>query len=164
MLDYKIHFDLLSPVYVKVFEYKGPNPSKILKEVKNMMLTVTKVDSAGFYIDSLKWDIMGDPIKFFGTWRSIETKDARSKLTLLLKAQGEESIKEKQGSLTIWIRYTMIVDIPCKNIIDRSFAVMNTALFYKKRVKQYQETARRDMEDLEDLLRSMFELISKTKI
>ena len=163
MGDYKLFFDLIGPQFVKVFEYSGPSPSKIINQIRDPVMDVMQIEGPSFYEDSIKWDVSGDPTKFFAICRGIEGKDARSKVTLFIKLLGEESPKTKQGKLTMWIRYYMTVNIPYNNALQKSFAFLNANFFYKQRVKQYQEEARRRMNQFEEMLRAVFDLIRKTR-
>lgn len=164
MGEYKLFFDLIGPQFVKVFEYSGPSPSKIIKQIRDPVMDIMQIEGPSFYEDSLKWDNGGDPLKFFGIWRGIEGKDERSKVTMFIKLQGEESPKTKEGKLIMWIRYYLTVNIPYNNALQKSFAFLNANLFYKKRTKQYQEEARRRMNDFEDMLRNIFDLVRKTRV
>ena len=162
MGEYKLFFDLIGPQFVKVFEYSGPNPSKIINEMRDPIMDVMRIEGPSYYEDSIKWDVAGDPIKFFGIWRGKEGKDARSNVTLFVKVLGEESPKTKQGKFTMWIRYYMNVNIPYANSLQKTFAFLNANFFYKNRTKQYQEEARRRLHDFENMLREIFNLIRKT--
>ncbi len=163
MGSYKLFFDLLHPQFVKVFEYSGPTPSRIFKHVKSIIVDTLAIEGPSFYEDSIKWDVAGDPVMFYGVWRGVETKDARAKIVLQIKIQGEEGKRDRQGWLTVWIRYMLNVDIPYGNFLEKSLSFINAELYYKPRVRQYQEQARRRMDEIEDKLRSTFDLIRKTK-
>lgn len=159
--EWRLVEDVFTPEYLKPVVLTVQNPAKIFKEIKDMMITVFRKTSPDFYEGIIKWDVSGDPIDFWGTWRIRDVKDARSTMWGIVTVQGTQSQKDKSGKITIWLRGNLVTKIPYETPIDRSIAWLYVKMFYAERKRAYLARAREHFQILENDLRRMYGIVEK---
>ena len=149
----------LAPAETKTIDYTGPHPSKLLSMVGLIMQEALKVKSTSFFEDHFKWDISGDPIDFFGIWRCKDGKDERSTIWLKIRAHGRQSVKDKTGTIKIWIQSYVIVKIPYNNSLEKSLAWLHFRTFYYNQMRKYMKDAKRAAEEAENAIRTALGMV-----
>ncbi len=159
--EWRIVEDVFTPEYLKPIVLTVYNPARIFKEIKELLITVWRKTSPDFYEDIIKWDVSGDPTDFWGTWRIRDVKDARTTVWSIVTVQGTQSQKDKNGTITIWLRGNLITTIPYETPIDKSIAWLYVKMFYAERRRRYLVKSREHFQILENELRRMFGVIEK---
>jgi hypothetical protein len=158
MPDLLLKSDILAPEHEKTLKFSLYHPSKIIGMVPELIREIFKVTGSNLFEDEIKWDTSGDITKFYGSWRGKDPKDARSTVWSNVKVLGEQSPKEKKGSITIWISGELIVKLPYKNILEKSIARLYSYMFYSEKRRKYTAEAKGRLGILEDEIRRIFEV------
>lgn len=162
--EWQITDDVFTPEYIKTVVLTVDNPAKLLKEMPELMLaSFRRPSSADMYEDQIKWDVSGDPVGFYGAWRVRDPKDARTTVWGIVVIQGKQGVKDKRGTVTIWLRGNITTKIPFTTPIDKSIAWMYMYMFYKERKRAYAAKAQKHFDDLENAIREMFGIMPTAK-
>jgi len=159
MPELKLKADILLPQHEKILKYSGSHPSRVLKIIPTLVKDTFKIRSTNFYEDSIKWDTSADPIAFYGAWRGVDSKDARTSLWVNVKVQGEQEDKSKKGEVTIWISGTLVTDLPYTNILEKMISRSYSYLFYAEHRRRYIAEAKRLFEIFEGEIRKQLEMM-----
>jgi hypothetical protein len=131
--------DVYSPQAVKTMKFTGDHPSRVLKIIPSLMKSVFRLAGSKFYEDELKWDKTFETIDFFCQWRGAVGMDSRTTFWLKVKIIGEQSSKDKRGTVTIYIQPYIKTEIEYDNTMDKILGTIYSYLFYKKTVRTYIE-------------------------
>src|SRR3972149_9749172 len=141
--------DILAPDYVKILTFSGQNISSVLKIIPSLMKDVFKLESSAFYEDEMKWDTTGDPINFFGACRGREKKDQRTTLFYIVKIQGSESKKDKNGTVEVRITGSILTEFPYENPFQKVLTFSYVRFSYKEQRMKYIVYGRKKLEEFE---------------
>lgn len=156
--------ELLAPGNIKTLQYTGFHPSRLLTEVPDALKRVLKISGADLFEDVIKWDRSGDPIEFYAIWRARDEKhDGRSPIWINVIVNGKQSAKDRIGSVTIKIDGWIETRLPYKNFIHKAFLKAYTYFFYDEQIRRYMEFGKIYMERIEDEIRALFNLMTRTK-
>lgn len=153
--------DVLTPEYKKVLDYEGPHPSRILKELPELLTAVFKIKNKDVFEDEFRWDRSDDPATFFAEFRAQDAKDFKSKVWVGLRIIGEQSAKDKSGKFKIQLRAFLRTEIEYDNSFSKSLHWLYNYAFYQSQRIRYMEEARVRLERLADEIRSLFNLMKR---
>lgn len=153
--------DVLTPEYKKVLDYSGPHPSRILKELPEIIMTIFKIKNKDVFEDEFRWDRSDDPAGFYMLLRAEDAKDSKSRVWVKLRIVGEQSAKDMLGKVKIQIVGTLNTEIEYNNSLSRSLHWFYNHFFYQKQRIRYMEEARVRLERLADEIRSLFNLMKR---
>ena len=155
--EWQISEDVFSPEHIKPIILTVHNPARLLKIMPELLInSFRRPSSADLYEDQIKWDVVGDPVEFYGSWRIRDKKDVRTAMWGNVVIQGKQSVKDKNGTVTIWLRGTLVTKILSTTPIDKSIAWLYMYMFYKERKRAYLAKAKEHFDRLENEIRDMF--------
>ena len=134
-------------------KFTGDHPSRVLKIIPSLMKSVFRLSGSKFYEDELKWDKAFENIDFFCQWRGAVGMDNRTNFWLKVKIIGEQSSKDKKGTVTIYIQPYIKTEIEYDNTMDKILGTVYSNLFYKKTVRTYIERQNLYLRQFESLLK-----------
>ncbi len=155
-----IKTDLLAPAASKTIEYVGDNPAQVFSVLPDMMMDTFGFDTGSFWEDHVKWDASSDPASFYAYWRGKNGKDALSTVWVHIEVRGKQS-KDKKGEVKIKIKGALSTSFKYKTAIEKSLFWIYSKWFYKKQRLKYIDDANKAIEQLEDTIRSHFELMRR---
>lgn len=162
--EIKMKNELLAPGTLKVLQYTGYHPSRVLTEIPEVLKSILKIVSSDLFEDQFKWDKSSDPIEFYAIWRARDEKhDPRSPVWIKVTVHGKQSAKDKSGFVTVKIDGSVETTLPYKNFIHKSFLKAYTYFFYDEQIRKYMEIGKIYMERIEDEVRALFNIIGRTK-
>lgn len=171
MADIVITNDLLPQRELKVFEYTGHHPSRLINLIPTLMKERIGIESTDFFEDKIEWDKSGDPISFYGKWRGKIERDNYSDIWLTIIAQGHQSVSTKQGYTRIFLTGNVKTKLPVDNkiipqlsFLNRVFSIIYYWLFYGRQIQEYVRTGREMLDKIEMEIRNMFEMIQREQI
>lgn len=153
--------DVLTPEYKKMLEYYGPHPSRILKELPDIIMAVYKIKNKDVFEDDFRWDASGDPIGFYAEYRAQDAKDSKSKVWIGFRIVGEQSAKDKVGKFKMQLRAYLKTEIEYNSSFTKSLHWLYNKFFYQEQRLRYMEEARVRLERLADEIRSLFSLMKR---
>ncbi|MEM7820314.1 MAG: hypothetical protein QW761_01795 [Candidatus Aenigmatarchaeota archaeon] len=156
MTEWRIIEDIFVPEQIKTIVLTVENPARIFSTIQDLLLESFRRTSPDFYEDIIKWDVSGDPIEFYGSWRIRDPKDARTTVWGIVTVQGKQSVKDKSGRKPIWLKFWLVTKIPYKTPIDKSIAWLYMKMFYAERKRLYLAKAKEHFDRLENNIRAMF--------
>ncbi|MFQ6020611.1 MAG: hypothetical protein ACE5J4_01160 [Candidatus Aenigmatarchaeota archaeon] len=156
-IEYKA--DLLAPLHEKILEFSCIHPSRILEVLPEFIKEDFRVTSTKFWEDEIKWDVTKEPIEFFGSWRGRDPKDERTDIWVFATAQGEQTLKTKEGWVIIKLRGIITSKFPYSWRWGIHWAYMR--LYYSKQRRWYMKEGRERLDMLEDRIRKYFEVLRK---
>jgi hypothetical protein len=145
--------DVYSPNAVKTIKFDGDQPSRVLKTIPSFMKSIFRVSSSGFFEDEIKWSKLGDRVDFFGQWRAKVSLDGRTTFWIKVKVIGEQSSKDKKGSVKIYIQPYTKTTMPYDNVWDKMLASIYSYMSYKKTIRKYIERRMLYLNQFEDSLK-----------
>lgn len=153
--------DVLTPEYKKVLDYSGPHPSRILKELPEIIMTIFKIKNKDVFEDEFRWDRSDEPVGFYAEIKAQDAKDSKSSVWVKFRIVGEQSAKDMVGKVKIQMVGILSTEIEYNNLFDRSLHWFYNYFFYQKQRIRYMEEARVRLERLADEIRSLFNLMKK---
>ncbi len=159
MGDFGIVFDLLAPQHAIVREYVGHHPSRVLKEIPDIMKEVWRLKGSKFFEDKIKWDISGDPIDFFGQWRGRDQKYDYSNVWIKVHCIGKMATQTKMGHVTIWLTGTLETKLPYNNVFDEALKYFYLKLIYEQQMKNYLIDAKAKVIEFDNKLRERLDIM-----
>lgn len=156
-----IESNVLVPEYKKTLDYYGPHPSRILKELPELLQTIYKIKNKDVFEDDFRWDVSGDPISFYMEMRAQDAKDSKSKIWVGFRISGEQSAKDMVGKLKILMQSNLRTEIEYNNSTDRMLHWMYNRIFYEQQRLRYLEESRVRLERLADEIRSLFNIMKR---
>jgi hypothetical protein len=160
MAELTIKTDILAPAYVKTLKFSGHNPARLLKEMPGLLLETFKRTPPDLFWDQIKWDVLTEPVAFYGAWRIRDRKDLRSTVWGIVIIQGKQA-KDMSGSATVWLRGDLITKFPYTSFIEKAIARVYIWLFYKEHKRRYVAEARERLDALEDAIRKLFGIMAR---
>lgn len=162
MPEIVIKNELLAPGNIKILQYKGYHPSRALKELPEILKRVLKIVSADLFEDQFKWDRSSDPVSFYAVWRARNNKhDPNSPIWIRIVVDGKQSIKDKNGQVTVKIDGWVETKMSYSNFIHKFLLNASMYFFYNKQIRRYIEMGKIYMERIEDEIRALFNLLKK---
>jgi len=158
---YSIKSDLLAPSASKTIEYSGPNPAQVFKIMPDILMDVFRLSSSKIYEDEVKWDATSDPAAFYCYWRARDKKDNLTTMWVHVEAKGKQS-KDKMGEVRIKIKGTITTSYKYSIPVMRELFRLYRLFFYRNQAVKYIEDANKDMEQLENAIRTTFDLMRKS--
>lgn len=153
--------DLLVPEEKKSLEYSGIHPSRLLKEIPDMIKNILRVEGANVFEDQIKWDASSEPIGFYGVWRCFLSKDMMSKIWIKITIQGEQTSKDKTGKVKVVFTGHLETKFSFSTSLHRSWFWLYNYFFYANQRRLYIDEGKIYIERLEDEMRSLFNLMRK---
>jgi len=154
----EIKTDVLAPQHELSNDYEGFHPSRLLKEIPELMKATWFFTSSKFFPDFLKWDVTGDDIEFFGQWRGRDPKDRFSDAWIKVKIHGEQNKKTKAGNVNVKVYGHIETTFETKNFIDdliKKWFIKNT---YQKQIKDYIRDEAEKIAKFDGEIRTIFEI------
>jgi len=172
-----IHDDCLSPVrggplpgvpYITL-DYSGPNPQNIYHKIKELLVSIWKVDASEIQERDFVWDRSKGTEKFRVRFEVIKDLDRFSFVHIIVRLNGEaKPSKEfgKEGKATIRIEGRLRTEYPQDTLWQRSLLyemarVFYHRVFYEEKRKRYLEDCRVDISRFITDLKSFLAILSK---
>lgn len=161
MPDFVVKDDLLAPAEKKTLQYSGVHPSRLLKEVPEILKSVLKISGSKVFEEQIKWDVSGDPVGFYGVWKANLPKDAISKIWVKIIIQGSQTKKEKNGSMSVYIFGHLESKFNYSTELHKSLLWLYNFLFYNNQRRKHIEEGKIHVERVEDEIRSLLNLMGR---
>jgi hypothetical protein len=160
--NYTIVTDLFYPHEAKSIKYIGPKPERVLKAMGGLLKSELRIQGADTYEDLFKWDISGDPIKFYVRWRARRKWDLRTTCFVSLLAQGEKRVKTGEGWVKVGFAPRFVTVVPYKTSVDKFLKHLYFQKYYMKTMRVYMKDMMRLMANFESALRSLYGIEQKS--
>jgi len=100
----RIEDDCLDPAPKFKIDYTGPNPFRVAREVRALMIKIFEIEPKDVWERDFRWDISADPHAFFVRTYADKGLDARSSIFAEVVIQGvQPADPKKDGKVTILI-------------------------------------------------------------
>jgi hypothetical protein len=130
--------DLLTPAHKKTLEFSGLHPSRLIRELPEIIKDILKIESADFFEDEFKWDVSGDPIEFYVVWRARQPDlDKWSTIWLKFTLHGFQNKKDKIGKAKLTITGYLETKFPYNNFLHKSLLRLYNYMFYTQQRRKY---------------------------
>lgn len=117
----RIEDDCLAPYPMLTVNYKGPNPFKVCKEVKELLIKIFEIEPKDVWERDFRWDISTEPHAFFIRMYADKGVDARTTIFAEVTMQGvQPSDPNKDGKITILIGGRMTTQYRLDSAFKRS--------------------------------------------
>lgn len=101
---FRIEDDCLVPYAKLTINYTGPNPFRVCKEVRMLLIKIFEIEPKDVWERDFRWDISTEPHAFFIRMYADKGVDARTKIFAEVTMQGVQySDPNKDGKITILI-------------------------------------------------------------
>jgi len=166
-----IHDYCLQPkVPFITLKYSGPNPQNVYPKVKELLISVWKLEPGDVQERVFNWDRSGDVEKFKISIEAVKDLDAYSFYYLKLSIKGEAKLSKefgKEGKVTIEFEPALRTEYPQDTLWQRSLLYELFRTFYHKviyrstRLKYIQECRELSMRFQEEI-KSFLNLLPKS--
>ena len=173
-----IHDDCLSPAPGSPYpglpfvtlNYRGPNPQKIYHKIKELFVTIWKIDPHELQERDFKWDISKGEEKFSVTFDMVKDLDRFSFIQVVVSLKGNaRPSKEfgKEGSATIKVEGKLRTEYPQdtfwqRNILYEMVRIFLHRVFYEEKRKKYKEECRANLIRFLEELKSFLNMLPKS--
>jgi len=173
-----IHDDCLSPapgspypgLPYTTLEYKGPNPQKIYHKIKELFVTIWKIDPHELQERDVSWDRSKGEEKFRVTFDMIKDLDVFSFIQVTVELSGSAKPSKEfgsEGSATLRIEGKLRTEYPQDTLWQRSllyemFRVFYHRVIYEGRRKKYLEDCRTDILRFIQEIKSFLNVLART--
>jgi len=100
----RIEDDCLAPAPKLKIDYTGPDPFKVCKHIRPLLITIFEIEPKDVWERDFRWDISTEPHAFFIRSYADKGLDARTKIFAEVTVQGTQpSDPRKDGKVTILI-------------------------------------------------------------
>ncbi|MDI6798789.1 MAG: hypothetical protein QMD12_02215 [Candidatus Aenigmarchaeota archaeon] len=172
-----IHDDCLAPVrggplpgvpYI-ILNYTGPNPQNLYHKIKELLISVWKVEASEVQERDFSWDRSRGEEKFRVTFDMIKDKDNFSFVQVIVRLEGEAKPSRefgKEGTATIRVEGRLRTEYPQDTLWQRSLLYEMARVFYhrviyEERRKKYLEECRTDITKFLSEIKSFLAILSK---
>jgi len=156
-----IHDDCLIPAAPHaIIEYKGPNPQNLYKKVKELLVSVWRVDPGDVQEREFTWDRSAAGEKFKVRFEAIKDLDTFSFYYITLSLSGEAKHSRefgREGSARIEIDPRLRTEYPQDTIWQRSLFYEMLRMLWHKMI--YQGTRLRYLQECRELAEKFHEEI-----
>jgi hypothetical protein len=123
--------DCLAPTAKMQINYTGPNPIKLFKEIKPMLLRIFEVSGKDVWERDFRWDTTEDPRSFFIRLYVDKALDQRSGLLIEIIFQGKQpSDPTKDGRMTVTLNGRLKTEFEMNRPIYRAAWWFYNKFFY----------------------------------
>ncbi len=144
--------DILAPSEVIRINFRGSYPFKVVTMVPTMLRDVMKITGVDLFERDVRWDFSNDPRAFYGYWIGKRGEDRWTTTYVTVIVQGEQSSRDKTGSVTIQLKGTVQTRYDYTNFIQKSFWWFYSLMFYYKQRRNYIEYAKDNVYKMRDIL------------
>jgi hypothetical protein len=145
----QIHDNCLEPGMPRLtLSYSGPNPQNIYKKIKELFLSVWKVEPSEIQEKNFSWDRTASSEKFNMNFEVVKDLDRYTYMLIVVDLSGEaKPSKEfgKEGPATIRIAGAIKTEYPQDSMWQRSIFYEMFRIFYHKVI--YQDTRMKFLQD-----------------
>jgi hypothetical protein len=145
----QIHDDCLTPGMPRlVLDYSGPNPQNIYKKIKELFMTIWKIEPSEIQEKNFSWDRTGASEKFNVSWEVTKDLDRYTYMVISVDLSGEAKPSKqfgKEGSADIKITGAIKTEYPQDSMWQRSIFYEMFRIFYHKVI--YQDIRSKYLED-----------------
>lgn len=153
--------DLLAPAAAKYLEFSVFHPSRLVKQMPEIIKDVLRVEGGDVFEPQIKWDRSGENINFFGIWKGRYTEDVRSAIWITIKIQGSQSKKDKMGTVKIWLTGSLDTVFSYSSLLGKGFVWFYNYVFYSKQRSKYMGDGKVLLQRLEDEMKSLLNLMKR---
>lgn len=133
MAKWVLEDDCLAPGAKTQISYTGPNPIKLFKEIRPMLMRIFDVADKDIWERDYRWDTIEDPRSFFIRICVDKALDAKSGLMIEIVFQGKQpSDPAKNGSMTVTLNGRLKTSYDIKMPIYKTFWWFYNHFFYWK--------------------------------
>jgi hypothetical protein len=120
MAVWRLEDDCLAPSGKITVEFKGKNPFRIYKVLKDSLKKVFGVGASAIWERDFRWDITSDPRSFFVRYFVKKGIDMRSNVLAEIILEGDQpSDPEKDGKIRITIKGKLITEYERKTALQK---------------------------------------------
>jgi hypothetical protein len=148
-----IHDDCLIPqAPFATIEYKGPNPQNIYNKIKELLVTVWRVDPGDVQEREFSWDRTSAAEKFKVRFEAVKDLDTFSFFFIRINLSGEAKHSRefgREGSAKIELDVALRTEYPQDTIWQRSLIYEMLRMLWHKAI--YQSTRLRYLQECREL-------------
>lgn len=159
----EIKTDILAPEHIKYLSYEGPHPSRLLKEIREIVKNTFQIESPQMFEDNFRWDNFSEPNEFYAIWRGKDAKDERTVVWPMVYVHGFQKSDDLTGSAVVYIRGTMITKFPYSTPFHKLAFLIYTWLYYNNVRRDYLREARERLRRVEDDIRELLGLMQRVR-
>jgi len=149
--------DILAPKENIFINYSGPNPLQIYKEIDPLSRLIFQVKGTNMFVPVFKWDIVKDPRPFFIYVSVRKPFDKSTKMQVDIIIRGHQpSDKSKSGNISIMIGGFNMTTYHSEAL--KPFIFLYHVAYYNNQRRRYLVTAKRNIERLEQEIRSRLKI------
>ncbi len=158
----KVTDRFLTPQYYIKLGFSGKGVNKSYSIVPKLMKKVFGIASKDWAEPSFKWDITDKVMRsFYVEWKAdfkpaLKTKDRWTKGQLNVTMQGEFNSQTGEGSFTLIIIPSLIVEFVYANSLQRMLYEIYMRMFYAEQRRKYVEYSKMKMNEFIDELKSIY--------
>jgi len=145
----QIHDNCLEPGMPRLsLNYSGPNPQNIYKKIKELFMSIWKIEPSEIQEKNFSWDRTGAGEKFNVSWEVVKDLDRFSYMVISVDLSGESKPSKefgKEGLADIKIAGAIKTEYPQDTIWQRSLFYEMFRIFYHKVV--YQDVRTKYLQD-----------------
>lgn len=142
--------DVLAPDEAIVITYKGDNPMKVCKMIRDWLRRVFMVETKDIYERIFKVSKVEEPRGFYNMWHVEKSEDKWTKVFCKVVIDGYQDTKTKKGKVRIEITAWIRTKYTYSNFLQRAFWLIFNRILYYKRRRAYIEKGRMYVEALKD--------------
>ncbi len=133
--------DYLEPVKeLRILDYKGERPARLLKIVLPSIQRIMELDSPKLAERELRWDSTDG--SFQGVWAAFKDYDKWTKMWIWVNAWGHQDLQTKHGSVKVKVKGWLITDFDYYHALQQGFWWTYTYLFYNRTRKKHFDQSR----------------------
>jgi hypothetical protein len=133
MAKWVLEDDCLAPTAKMTLNYTGPNPMRLFKDIRSMLMRIFDVGSKDVWERDYRWDTTEEPRSFYIRICVDKGLDGRSSLFIELVFQGKQpSDPSRNGSMTITLNGRLKTSYDIKMPIYKTFWWFYNHFFYWK--------------------------------
>lgn len=154
-----IHDDCLAPAAAfAIIEYSGPNPQNIYKKIKELLLSVWRMDPGDVQEREFTWDRTSSGEKFKVRFEATKDLDVFSYYFITISLSGEAKHSkefEKEGTARIVFEPRLRTEYPQDTMWQRSLFYEMLRMLWHKAI--YQGTRQRYIQECRELAEKFHE-------
>ena len=149
-IDYKD--ELVQGQDVLIIKYKGHDPfGKILRSIEGIVRQTLEIDSPKFFERYIGWDLTDGTFK--AKWEAKKSGDRWTKMNVTVFCWGEQSIKDKNGWMTLKITGNIHTNVYYHHSIQKSLWWTYAYSFYNNHRRKLWEEYRDYLYEIEERAR-----------
>ena len=169
--------DLIQPRKIEIFEYKGPNPFRVVGMLPRLLQVIFYGKGLYMYEDDFRWDITADPRPFFVKLRFQKVIDRFTEGIVRLKIWGKQPSDPNSPNGQLLIEFDGLIRTKFEigkgpfDVLRKlpepllyPFLYLYFLAFYTRVRRQYIKSWASGMEKLQKEVRSSFNLMQRESL